>query len=164
MKIKIKTYLYWIGIGCTIVFILSIFLYMLFFNHKIITRKDVLLDHNNYCFARIVTHNLAHYIITVLCFPLSLLTIAHNWLILTFSIAVGAELFGWKSALLFLFPHGFIEIPNILTYQYLSYKMMIILFKKRDFKEVIYFIQENKWWFIGSLFFVIVSALIEGYK
>lgn len=108
----------------------------------------------------ILSHNLVNYF-QYLCFPLAPLLIIKDDLILSIQISQSLINLGPNYTFANLFPHGFLEIPNIFTYQFLSINLFYQLFFK-DWKTVLPTFKNFKKIYLVSLFVVFISAIIDG--
>lgn len=110
----------------------------------------------------IIKHNLFHLIMTLLTFPISAVTISINWLLISFSIGLSIHLTGLNMTLYYLFPHGLIEMPTVIFYQFLAWKMMIQFWQKQQLAPIICFLKDNRYYLILTILATILSGRIEG--
>lgn len=162
MKIKPKNYI--IYLICSLVFWggMSLITYIVFFENV----QDIVEPHyptqGIMHASEILIHNSKNLFLTILGFLFSPIIIVVNNILLIVTIANNAGFFGWKDTIMLLLPHGIIEIPTILTYQYLSLYMLFISAKYKSLSYIKKFFLENFQWFLYSYFGVLISAFIEG--
>lgn len=110
----------------------------------------------------LVFQNMRVYFVTFLLFMISPVPILYNWFILLCNIGYNIKIVGINTTLHQLLPHGLLEVPTIILYQYLSYKMMMIAYKYKNSNALLMFIKENKSYFILIPLLLVVSSFIEG--
>lgn len=108
----------------------------------------------------IFINNLLNYL-QYLFFPAAPLLIIKDDLLLSVPIAQSAINLGVLQTLRNLFPHGFLEIPNILCFQFLSITMFYQLFFKGWRTLIPTFIKLRKI-YLASLLIILIAAIVEG--
>ena len=108
----------------------------------------------------IFINNLLNYL-QYLFFPAAPLLIIKDDLLLSVPIAQSAINLGILQTLRNLFPHGFLEIPNILCFQFLSITMFYQLFFKGWRTLIPTFIKLRKV-YLDSLLIILIAAIVEG--
>ena len=108
----------------------------------------------------IFINNLLNYL-QYLFFPAAPLLIIKDDLLLSVPIAQSAINLGILQTLRNLFPHGFLEIPNILCFQFLSITMFYQLFFKGWRTLIPTFIKLRKI-YLASLLIILIAAIVEG--
>ncbi|HAZ4688553.1 TPA: hypothetical protein ACN1M8_002182 [Enterococcus faecium] len=108
----------------------------------------------------IFINNLLNYL-QYLFFPAAPLLIIKDDLLLSVPIAQSAINFGVLQTLKNLFPHGFLEIPNIFCFQFLSITMFYQLFFK-GWRTLIPTFMKLRKIYLASLLIVLIAAIVEG--
>lgn len=108
----------------------------------------------------IFINNLLNYL-QYLFFPAAPLLIIKDDLLLSVPIAQSAINLGVLQTLRNLFPHGFLEIPNIFCFQFLSITMFYQLFFKGWRTLIPTFIKLRKI-YLASLLIILIAAIVEG--
>lgn len=145
----------------SIVFLIIGMYYLFFYNldEPLISKAPILgVEHTIDLFL----HNMWVYFVTVGLFFIAPLPILYNWGVLCFTIAYNISAFGIGQTLRLLWPHGIVEVPTILLYQYLALKMMLLLYRTRSFRAVLSFVRYNYRWYLLCGLLVLVGAILEG--
>ena len=100
----------------------------------------------------------------------SILQLTINGIFLGVGMAEMTANVGWLKSLLFIFPHGFFEIPALILSTMLGiypvYLFCLLIFKNKNYKwKVVMFKQAKNifWIFMTILIFIIIAALLEAY-
>ncbi|NLM67883.1 MAG: hypothetical protein GX180_12040 [Enterococcus sp.] len=109
---------------------------------------------------KIFVNNLLNYL-QYLFFPVAPLLIIKDDFLLSVPIAQSTINFGVFQTLKSLFPHGFLEIPNIFCFQFLSITMFYQLFFK-GWKTLIPTFMKLRKVYLASLLVVLIAAIVEG--
>lgn len=109
---------------------------------------------------KIIKNNLLNFL-QYLFFPLAPFLILKDDFLLSVSIGSSVVNSGVFITMKNLFPHGFLEIPNILCYQFLSITLFFQLFW-RSHKTILPFIKSFKNVYLFSLILIFISAILEG--
>ncbi|MDH4720448.1 hypothetical protein PBN90_08860 [Enterococcus faecalis] len=146
---------------------LSFFIFLILFlfyqysgilqNHNLVSTPPV--KGTRYVIA-IFINNLLNYL-QYLFFPAAPLLIIKDDLLLSVPIAQSAINFGVLQTLKNLFPHGFLEIPNIFCFQFLSITMFYQLFFK-GWRTLIPTFMKLRKIYLASLLIVLIAAIVEG--
>ncbi|MDR0614884.1 MAG: stage II sporulation protein M [Lactobacillales bacterium] len=113
-------------------------------------------------FLEILYHNLVNYM-QYLFFPVAPLLIFKDDLVLSFLISQSIADFGIIQTVRHLLPHGLIELPNILLYQFLSLKFFYQWWmQKKKILFITKYFRDNQKFYLFSLFLLFIAALIEG--
>lgn len=147
--------------------VISIFIFLilfLFYQYSgILQSKDLVstppVKGKKYVMA-IFGNNLLNYL-QYLFFPAAPLLIIKDDFLLSVPIAQSAINFGILQTLNSLFPHGFLEIPNILCFQFLSITMFYQLVFKGWQTLIPTFMKLRKVYLV-SLLVVLIAAIVEG--
>ncbi|WP_161387905.1 hypothetical protein [Enterococcus faecium] len=126
-------------------------------NHNLVSTPPV--KGTRYVIA-IFINNLLNYL-QYLFFPAAPLLIIKDDLLLSVPIAQSAINFGVLQTLKNLFPHGFLEIPNIFCFQFLSITMFYQLFFK-GWRTLIPTFMKLRKIYLASLLIVLIAAIVEG--
>jgi len=147
--------------------VLSFFIFLILFlfyqysgilqNHNLVSTPPV--KGTRYVIA-IFINNLLNYL-QYLFFPAAPLLIIKDDLLLSVPIAQSAINFGVLQTLKNLFPHGFLEIPNIFCFQFLSITMFYQLFFK-GWRTLIPTFMKLRKIYLASLLIVLIAAIVEG--
>lgn len=108
----------------------------------------------------IFVNNLLNYL-QYLFFPVAPVLIIKDDILLSVPIAQSAINFGVIQTLKNLFPHGFLEIPNILCFQFLSITMFYQLFFK-GWKTLVPTFMKLRKVYLASLLVILIAAIVEG--
>ncbi|MDE7056225.1 MAG: stage II sporulation protein M [Lactobacillus sp.] len=145
----------------SIVFLIIGMYYLFFYNldEPLISKAPILgIEYT----INLFLHNMWVYLITIGLFFIAPLPILYNWGMLCFTIAYNISVFGIGQTLCLLWPHGLVEVPTILLYQYLALKMMLLLYRTHSFQAVVAFVRCNYRWYLLCGLLVLLGAILEG--
>ncbi|MBB6512370.1 hypothetical protein GGQ92_001153 [Gracilibacillus halotolerans] len=80
-----------------------------------------------------------------------------------FQITVGFRILGTQGALNKLFPHAFLEIPNMLFYQGISQYVLYTLISTKSLSTTFNLVKKMVPAYLLSVLILIIAAIIEGY-
>ncbi|GBG95975.1 stage II sporulation protein M [Lactococcus termiticola] len=161
MKIKLTNFIPWLLINLVI---LSLYYSLIAYLFSDFPKEEPSFPQQGlWYFWSILSHNITNYlqtVITFFLFPLNYLFVwGHSFLIISQEI----KYFGISYAFDKLLPHGLIEFPLILFYQYLSYRLLYLYIKRKSLKVLLNFILENKYYFLSTVPIMALSAGLEAF-
>lgn len=118
-------------------------------------------EHGVKTFLLIWLYNSENYLKYILLFFITPLLVIIDWLIMSFQIMMGVRELG-KESVKMLLPHSLFEIPNIIFYQSLNFKLFCELIKHKKVSIVKEHFKKTKKIYIVSYVILVLSAFIEG--
>lgn len=110
----------------------------------------------------IIYHNFNNFLQYFLLFMIAPLLIIIDLSFNVFQIYISNSTKGWHSTIRLLFPHFFIEVPNMCLYMCLSYNCLKVIYKERNIKALIKYWKENRLLYGTSIVLIIFAGLVEG--
>lgn len=141
MKINIREIARFQIISMIVIILGCIFSYYLFFEN--INNSSIIPKYPTMGIAYVINlfkHNMSAYVATIALFFIAPVPILFNWGVLIFIIDYNIGAFGIEKTIELLLLHGAVEIPTILLYQYLSLKMMQILYHEKSVQNLYIFL------------------------
>lgn len=162
MKIKFKKYLlYMILSMCFWLTFAYIYYEIIYKNNTDIINKSVQRPGINYSID-ILIHNTQNYLMFILGFIISPILVIFNNILIINSITSYVSIFGFSKSIPLLFPHGYLEIPMLLTCEFLSLNMFLNFWKYKSVYKIIKYVICNKYYFIITYISLVVAAFVEG--
>ncbi len=158
MAIKLRSFYKWIIVWCLF---LALVLYFM-------SGIDLQLDSasltiaSKKSFFEILQNNSYNYALYFLLFPINILMVAHEFLMLGVNMYMGYQVYGLEEAASLLLPHAVLELPNILFYSFLSFHLCCKFWNKPKISTIIQTISANWKYYLISYGVLIVAAWIEG--
>ncbi|VTU60263.1 hypothetical protein AMBR_FBHANALA_01581 [Dolosigranulum pigrum] len=110
----------------------------------------------------VIRNNTFHFLQHIILFPLSPILILRDIFLITTEIFISAEISGVGKTIMLLVPHGLVEMPNIMLYSFIGFRMANVLWKERRLSAVIKQIQIYRYNIVISYGLLIIAAVLEG--
>lgn len=160
----VRKYVKWLFINLVLLSLFTVLLRIIFFGGESVVIVGVKPLAGYEHFRAILLNNSQNYLLTIILFPLLPLIYSYNWLSICFSIAMH-----WYNSgdliytLKILLPHGMIEIPVILMYQFLSFELLKAFIGSSELKTISDFLKQHRNYFIITYLGLVIAAFLEGY-
>ncbi|WP_430606973.1 hypothetical protein IGJ55_003354 [Enterococcus sp. AZ170] len=110
----------------------------------------------------IIANNIKNFIQFQLLFIVAPLLVFMDIFMNVLQIYVSNQLIGTVATFKLIVVHGWIELPNLLLYSFLSVYKFYLLWKYRKIGIIISFMKENYKIYLCSILVIVVSGILEG--